>query len=332
MSPSPQDVLDMVTRTAAGSVGAGDEIGSIEPGKRADLTLIDLATPAMRPAINPVSNIVHYGHPGIVHSVLCDGAWLMRDRHLTTIDEPDLLPARRGRDSARVGAHARREPRPGQDPSMTYSLAGRCARTGMLGAVITTSSIAVGSRCVHARAGLGVVLTQHRTDPRLGPRGLQLLEGGCTPAGVVAALVASTPDAGWRQLAVLDRHGARARISPARTSSRRRAWQAGRIASPPATSCAIPGCRRRWWPRSSEAAELGLPERLLMALEAGDRAGGETRAVRSAALLVMHEQSFPYVDLRVDASDAPIAALRALWVEYAPEADAFVERAISPRQ
>ncbi len=91
VSPSPQDVLDMVTRIAAASVGAEGEIGSLEPGKRADLTLLDLATPAMRPAISPVSNIVHYGHPGIVHSVLCDGAWLMRDRRLTTIDEADLL-------------------------------------------------------------------------------------------------------------------------------------------------------------------------------------------------------------------------------------------------
>ena len=91
VSPSPQDVLDMVTRSAAASVAAEAEIGSIEPGKQADLALIDLATPAMRPAINPLSNIVHYGHPGIVHSVLCDGAFLMRDRRLTTIDEADLL-------------------------------------------------------------------------------------------------------------------------------------------------------------------------------------------------------------------------------------------------
>ena len=78
-------------RDAAASVGAAADTGSLEPGKAADLAIIDLATPAMRPAINPLSNIVHYGHPGIVHSVLCDGAFLMRDRRLTTIDEADLL-------------------------------------------------------------------------------------------------------------------------------------------------------------------------------------------------------------------------------------------------
>jgi 5-methylthioadenosine/S-adenosylhomocysteine deaminase len=89
--PSPQDVLDMVTRNAAESVGAGGEIGSIEASKRADLTLIDMNTAAMRPAIRPLSNIVHYGHPGIVHSVMVDGAFLMRDRRVLTIDEPALL-------------------------------------------------------------------------------------------------------------------------------------------------------------------------------------------------------------------------------------------------
>ena len=57
---------------------------------------------------------------------------------------------------------------------MTFSLLGRCTRTGMLGAVVTTSSIAVGSRCPFARAGVGAALTQHRTDPRLGPLALDL--------------------------------------------------------------------------------------------------------------------------------------------------------------
>jgi 5-methylthioadenosine/S-adenosylhomocysteine deaminase len=91
VDPSPQEVLDMVTRNAADSVGALGETGSIEPGKLADLTLIDLDTAAMRPAIRPVSNIVHYGHPGIVHSVMVDGTFLMRDRKVLTIDEPALL-------------------------------------------------------------------------------------------------------------------------------------------------------------------------------------------------------------------------------------------------
>jgi 5-methylthioadenosine/S-adenosylhomocysteine deaminase len=91
VDPQPQAMLDMITRNAARSVGAADEIGSIEAGKKADLTLIDLDTPAMRPLIRPVANLVHYGHPGIVHSVIADGAFLMRDRKVTALDEPALL-------------------------------------------------------------------------------------------------------------------------------------------------------------------------------------------------------------------------------------------------
>lgn len=91
VDPSPQQVLDMVTQEAAASVGAGDEIGSIEVGKRADLTFLSLDAPAMRPAIRVVSNVVHYGHPGLVRSVMVDGAFLMRDGHILTLDEPALL-------------------------------------------------------------------------------------------------------------------------------------------------------------------------------------------------------------------------------------------------
>ncbi len=93
MSPSPQQVLDMVTRDAARSVDAAAEIGSIEPGKRADLIFIDINVPAMRPAIRPVSNLVHYGHPGLVRSVMVDGAFVMQDGRILTVDEPALLEA-----------------------------------------------------------------------------------------------------------------------------------------------------------------------------------------------------------------------------------------------
>jgi 5-methylthioadenosine/S-adenosylhomocysteine deaminase len=91
VSPSPDEILESVTTAAARSVGAGDEIGSIEVGKKADLTFIDLKTPALRPLIRLVSNIVHYGHPGCVHSVMVDGAFVMRDRKVLTIDEDALM-------------------------------------------------------------------------------------------------------------------------------------------------------------------------------------------------------------------------------------------------
>ncbi|MBK1659652.1 DUF1028 domain-containing protein [Paracraurococcus ruber] len=212
---------------------------------------------------------------------------------------------------------------------MTFSLIARCPRTGQVGAAVTTSSIAVGSRCAFASPGLGAVLTQHRTDPRLGPRGLDLLRGGCTAAETVAALVASTPDAGWRQLAVLDaagrtahHHGAR--VKPAHGAAHGPGVVAiGNIlASDQVPQAMLDGFL------AAEAAPLA--ERLLRALEAGEAAGGEHGDVTSASLLVLWREAFPYVDLRVDKAAAPLPALRALWEEYAPLADGFVQRALAP--
>ena len=91
LDPQPQDMLDMITRNGARSIGAQDQIGSLEAGKKADLTIIDLNQPVMRPLIRLVSNLVHYGHPGIVHSVIVDGEFVMRDRKVLTLDEQALL-------------------------------------------------------------------------------------------------------------------------------------------------------------------------------------------------------------------------------------------------
>lgn len=212
---------------------------------------------------------------------------------------------------------------------MTFSLIGRCARTGQFGAAATTSSLAVGAR-VHAVApGVGAVLTQHRTDPRLGPRGIGLLRSGCTAEQTVAALVASTPDHPWRQLAAIDAAGRTAHFHGARVKPEHGAAHAkdvvaiGNILS----SSRVPDAMA-----AAFAADPGLPlaERLLRGLEAGEAAGGEHGAVRSASLLVFGDHDFALVDLRADGHDQPIPALRALWEEYAPLVDAYVVRVIDP--
>ncbi|HEY5794348.1 MAG TPA: amidohydrolase family protein [Bosea sp. (in: a-proteobacteria)] len=91
LDPQPQRVLDMATRNGARTLDALGEIGSVEVGKKADITLLDLNQPAMRPIIRLTSNIVNYAHPGLVHSVIVDGEFVMRDRKVLTIDEPALL-------------------------------------------------------------------------------------------------------------------------------------------------------------------------------------------------------------------------------------------------
>ena len=91
IEPKPQALLDAATRNGALSLGRLDELGSIETGKKADLTIIDLDHPSLRPAINLVSNIVHYGHPGVVDSVMVDGEFLMRDGKVLCLDEKKVV-------------------------------------------------------------------------------------------------------------------------------------------------------------------------------------------------------------------------------------------------
>ncbi len=212
---------------------------------------------------------------------------------------------------------------------MTFSLVGRCPRTGQIGAAVTTSSIAVGARCSFCAAGVGAVLTQHRTDPRLGPRGLALLRSGCSAQETLDALVASTPHAQWRQLAVLDRTGNTAAYSGTRTRPEMSAapgHDVCTIGNILASSLVPPAMLRAF--QADPSAPLA--ERLLQAREVGLAAGGEHVPVRSAHLLVVECESFPLIDLRVDWHDTPIAELRLLWQLYAPQSNDYLLRALDP--
>ena len=212
---------------------------------------------------------------------------------------------------------------------MTFSLVGMCRRTGMFGAAVTTSSIGVGSRCPYARAGVGAVLTQHRTDPTLGPRGLDLLEAGRLAQETVDALVDGNPTIGWRQLAVIDREGGTAFFHGERIISIHSGAQG-------ASSCAIgnivrnDGVPRAMVDAFEAASDEHLADRLMRGLEAGEAAGGELKQIKSAALLVVHEHSFPLVDLRVEFDRNPLVELRFLWEVYRPMIDLYVNRAVDP--
>ena len=61
---------------------------------------------------------------------------------------------------------------------MTFSLVARCAKTGMFGIAISSSSPAVAARCSYARAKVGAVASQNVTDPTLGPLALDLMQNG----------------------------------------------------------------------------------------------------------------------------------------------------------
>jgi uncharacterized Ntn-hydrolase superfamily protein len=172
-------------------------------------------------------------------------------------------------------------------------------------------------------------LTQHRTDPQLGPRGLDLLATGYSASQVVQALVQDNPTIGWRQLAVIDKGGDTAYYHGDKIHSIHAASQGDAV-------CAIGNIiRHADIPSAMVEAfrhdpEEHLAERLLQALEAGLAAGGELKQVKSAALLVVHEHSFPLVDLRVELDPQPLPALRFLWELYRPQAELYVRRALDP--
>jgi uncharacterized Ntn-hydrolase superfamily protein len=214
---------------------------------------------------------------------------------------------------------------------MTFSLVARCPRTGDFGAVISTSNAAVGSRCCYLRAGVGGFLTQHRTDPRLGPRGLALLAQGVPARHAMAAVVASTPDIGWRQLACVDRDGGTAFHHGDRIYSVHAAAEApgvvaiGNIIDNPEVPRAMVDAFT-----ADPAPSLG--ERLLRAIEAGEAAGGETGSVHSAQMIAVGREDFPLFDLRIDWSETPLADLRALWRRYEPVVETFRRSVLEPDQ
>src|SRR5690606_297568 len=171
---------------------------------------------------------------------------------------------------------------------MTFSLAGKCDRTGMFGVAITTASVCVGARCPFVRGQVGAVLTQNRTDPRLGPRGLDLLAAGQNAQETIDELVRTGHVIGWRQLAAVDREGRTAHFSGGSIVSKHGGYEG--------KSCVSIGnllvkdeLPRRMVEGFETHPDAHIADRLIDSLYAGLDAGGEINPVRSAALLVAHE-------------------------------------------
>ena len=212
---------------------------------------------------------------------------------------------------------------------MTFALLGRCPRTGQIGGVAVSSGIAIGARAVYCAAGIGAVITQHRTDPRLGSRGLDLLRAGCSAQETIDALVVDTPHMQWRQIAALDSGGGGAFYSGERARP-----EMSEVAAQDACAVGNDLVNARATPAMLLAfladPIASLAERLVCAAEAGPAAGGERAPAASAHLVVAERHNFPLIDLRVDWHEHPVAELRALWSRYAPLVHDFVTRAIDP--
>ena len=200
----------------------------------------------------------------------------------------------------------------------------------MAGVAITTSSICVGSRCPHARAGVGAVATQNVTDPTLADRVFERLEAGETATEAVAAVMDGRVNADYRQLAVVDMAGRTGHFTGSHILGTNRVVEgdhciaAGNLLS----TLEVPAAMVAGFEANPEAH---LADRLLRGLEAGLAAGGEEGPVRSAALVVHHDQPFALVDLRCDwDEDDPVVVLRRLWTDYEPQMQPYLDRAVNP--
>ena len=212
---------------------------------------------------------------------------------------------------------------------MTFSIVGRCARTGQLGVAISSSSIAVGARCPWLQAGVGAVSTQNITLPALGPQVLGRLAEQMPAEAALAQVMAAEPWREHRQVTVVDAQGRTAHFSGREALGVHLAVAGAQcvaagnlLASPAVIEAMVP---------AFESAPGPLADRLLAAMQAALAAGGEAGPVHSAALKVVGEVPWPIIDLRVDWAEAdPIGQLAGLWQAYRPQMQDYLTRALDP--
>lgn len=200
----------------------------------------------------------------------------------------------------------------------TFSIVARDASTGEIGVAVQSHWFSVGSIVTWAEAGVGAVATQSFVDPGYGMRGLELMRHGVRAPDALRQLVAADPQPEGRQVAMIDASGAvdaytgKAAIAAA-------GHQVGSGFSAQANMMA----NARVWPAMADAftATRGdLADRLMAALDAAQRVGGDVRGKQSAALLVVKARGSgrPWVgadrvfDLRVDDHPEPLSELRRL--------------------
>jgi uncharacterized Ntn-hydrolase superfamily protein len=213
---------------------------------------------------------------------------------------------------------------------MTFSIVGRCDKTGQLGIAISSSSIAVGARCPWLRAGVGAVATQNVTLPALGPQILDLLQHEkLDPATALDRALKANEWSEYRQVTVIDAQGRTAFFSGKEALGTYHAVAGAQCVAAGNMLSGIDVIEAM--PHAFNAASGALADRLIAAMHEAMAKGGEAGPVHSAALKIVDAQSWPVVDLRVDwADDDPIGKLDVLWQAYKPQMQDYVTRALNP--
>jgi uncharacterized Ntn-hydrolase superfamily protein len=201
----------------------------------------------------------------------------------------------------------------------------------MFGLAISSSSPAVAARCAYTRAGVGAVASQNITNPELGPLTLDLLQSGMSAEEAIANAMRQEKYSDYRQVLAIDAQGNTAIYSGSNSlgiwtdAKGKDVISAGNLLANENIPQAIVD--------GFEGSNGHLGDRLIAALQAGLDAGGEAGEVHSAGMQICDKASWPIVDLRCDWTEGcPIAEIAKAWDVYKPQIEAYVQRAIDPRE
>ncbi len=206
----------------------------------------------------------------------------------------------------------------------TFSIVARDSATGEMGVAVQSHWFSVGSVVSWAEAGVGAIATQSLVNVSFGPRGLELLKAGKTAQETLDELLGSDEGREFRQVAIVDSRG-----NVAVHTGDKCIGEAGHIKGENFSVQANMMLNETVWGEMSEAfknARGSLAERMVAALKAAQKVGGDIRGQQSAALLVVKGESTGkewedvLIDLRVeDDPDAVSEIARLLKVHQAYE-------------
>jgi uncharacterized Ntn-hydrolase superfamily protein len=206
----------------------------------------------------------------------------------------------------------------------TFSIVARCPSTGMLGVAVSTAVPAVGAICPRIIPGVGAASTQAWVNPYLAIDALKRLQSGADAATALAEALNADDARDLRQIGLVDAAGHAASWSGAACTPwfghlTGDGWAIqGNMLSGPEVLDAMRDA-------FLGAAEAAFAERLVLALEAGQAAGGDKRGKQSAAVLVYGTEDYAAVDLRVDEHPYPVAELRRVWRVFQAQTMPFLQ-------
>jgi len=198
---------------------------------------------------------------------------------------------------------------------VTFSIVACCPKTSALGVAVATAVPAVGSVVPHVEAEVGAIATQAQTNVFYGVEGLRLLKAGSSPQTALDTMLSKDQDREKRQVIIIDAQGRTAAFTGRETVE----WKGHLVGKDHVVAGNMLAGKRiiEAMTQAFEAEKRNFAERLLKALEAGQKAGGDKRGHMSAALLVadnlFKSETRPLLDLRVDAHTEPFKELRRVY-------------------